>query len=230
VKYNDYYKIKDLERIATLDEIKRAHCVLARKYRPDVSKAPNVDARFKEIGEAYEVLTNPERRMADDQLCGQWKHGQEFRSPPDWSAGHESASKGFAKREAAEYSDFFEALFRRGVNDGRAHHERQLTFKSHGADSQARIQIDLEEAYQSGQRRLKLGMQEMDGQGRVNVKDHEIEFNIPKGVRAGQRIRLVGQGGPGMGELYLEASFKPHAHYRIDKHDVYLDFLPQRCR
>ena len=228
VKYNDYYKIMGLERTATHEEIKRAHRVLARKFHPDVSKEPNAEARFKEIGEAYEVLKNSEKRAAYDQLGAQWKEGQDFRPPPDWNARYESAGKGFTEREAAEYSDFFETLFRRGFNDGRAGHERQQPFKAQGEDRHAKIQIELEEAYHGGERRVSLGVPEMDVEGRVTMKDHEIEFKIPKGVRAGQHIRLAGQGGPGIGDgkpgdLYLEVSFKPHAHYRVDKHDVYLD-------
>jgi curved DNA-binding protein len=231
VKYNDYYKIMGLERTAKPDEIKRAHRVLARKYHPDVSKEPNAEARFKEVGEAYEVLKNPEKRAAYDQLGPNWKEGQDFRPPPDWNAGFETGGKGFTQRESAEYSDFFESLFRRGFDDvrpGGAGHERQQAFNANGEDRHAKIQIDLEEAYHGGERRVSLGVPEMDAQGRVTVKNHEVEFKIPKGVRAGQHIRLAGQGGPGMGngkpgDLYLEVSFKPHAHYRVDKHDVYLD-------
>jgi curved DNA-binding protein len=228
MKYNDYYKIMGLERTATQEQVKRAHRVLARKYHPDVSTVPNAEARFKELGEAYEVLKNPEKREAYDKLGAQWKEGQDFRPPPDWNAGYESAGKGFTEREAAEYSDFFETLFRRGFNGGRAGHERHQPLKSHGEDRHAKIQIDLEEAYHGSQRRVKLAVPEMDTQGRVSLKDHEIEFNIPKGVRTGQHIRLHGQGGPGMGgakpgDLYLEVSIKPHAQFRVDKHDVYLD-------
>lgn len=228
MKYNDYYKIMGLERTATPDEIKRAHRVLARKYHPDVSKESNAEARFKEIGEAYEVLKNPEKRAAYDHLGANWKEGQDFRPPPDWNAGFETSGKGFSQRQSAEYSDFFETLFRRGFDDIRPGQERQQAFNAHGEDRHAQIQIDLEEAYHGGDRRLSLGVPEMDGQGRVTIKNHEVEFKIPKGVRAGQHIRLAGQGGPGMGDgkpgdLYLEVGFKPHAHYRIDKHDVYLD-------
>ena len=234
MKYNDYYKIMGLERTATQDEIKRAHRVLARKYHPDVSKEPNAEARFKEIGEAYEVLKNPEKRVAYDQLGANWKEGQDFRPPPDWNAGFETAGKGFSQRESAEYSDFFESLFRRGFDEaphgraGSAGRERQQAFNAHGEDRHAKIQIDLEEAYHGGERRISLGVPGMDAQGHVTVKNHEVEFKIPKGVRAGQHIRLGGQGGPGMGDgkpgdLYLEVSFKPHAHYRVDQHDVYLD-------
>jgi curved DNA-binding protein len=231
VKYNDYYKIMGLERTATQDEIKRAHRVLARKYHPDVSKEANAEARFKEVGEAYEVLKNPEKRAAYDELGANWKEGQDFRPPPDWNAGFETAGKGFSQRESAEYSDFFESLFRRGFNEGhpgQAGRERQQAYNAQGEDSHAKIQIDLEESYHGGERRVSLSVPEMDTQGRVTVKNHDIEFKIPKGVRADQHIRLAGQGGPGMGDgkpgdLYLEVSFKPHAHYRIDKHDVYLD-------
>jgi curved DNA-binding protein len=228
VKYTDYYKIMGLERSATPDEIKRAHRKLARKYHPDVSKEPDAEARFKEIGEAYEVLKNPEKRAAYDQLGHRWKEGQDFRPPPDWNSGFETAGKGFSGRESAEYSDFFETLFRRGFDDGPANQPRQRAFHAQGEDRHAKIQIELEEAYHGGERRVSLGVPEMDAQGHVTVKSHEVEFKIPKGVRAGQHIRLAGQGGPGMGDgkpgdLYLEVSFKPHAHYRIDKHDVYLD-------
>lgn len=231
MKYNDYYKVMGLDRTATQDEIKRAHRVLARKYHPDVSKESNAEGRFKEVGEAYEVLKNPEKRAAYDKLGADWKEGQDFKPPPDWNAGFETAGKDFSQRESAQYSDFFESLFRRGFNSehsGQTGHERQQAFNADGQDSHAKIQIELQEAYHGGERRVSLGMPEMDDQGRVRVKNHDIEFKIPKGVRAGQHIRLAGQGGPGVGDgrpgdLYLEVSFKLHAHYRVDKYDVYLD-------
>ncbi len=231
VKYNDYYKIMGLERTATQDDIKRAHRVLARKYHPDVSKEANAEARFKEVGEAYEVLKNPQKRAAYDELGANWREGQDFKPPPDWNAGFETAGKGFSRRESAEYSDFFESLFRRGFNNGhpgQASHERQQAFNTNGQDSHAKIQIDLQETYHGGERRVSLGIPEMDAKGRVTVKNHDIEFKIPKGVREGQHIRLAGQGGSSTGDgkpgdLYLEVSFKPHTHYRTDKHDVYLD-------
>jgi curved DNA-binding protein len=228
VKYNDYYKIMGLERTATQDEVKRAHRKLARKYHPDVSKEPHAEARFKEVGEAYEVLKDPEKRAAYDKLGHSWKEGQDFRPPPDWNAGFETSGRGFTERDAAEYSDFFETLFRRGFDGGHTSRQRHSAPHAQGEDRHAKIQIELEEAYHGGERRVSLGVPEMDAQGRVTVKEHQINFVIPKGVRAGQHIRLAGQGGPGVGngkpgDLYLEVSFKPHAHYRIDKHDVYLD-------
>jgi curved DNA-binding protein len=228
VKYNDYYKIMGLECTATQDEVKRAHRKLARKYHPDVSKEPHAEAHFKEVGEAYEVLKDPEKRTAYDQLGHNWKEGQDFRPPPDWNAGFETSGRGFTERETSEYSDFFETLFRRGFDGRHTNRQRHSAPHAQGEDRHAKLQIELEEAYHGGERRVSLGVPEMDAQGRVTVKEHQIDFVIPKGVRAGQHIRLAGQGGPGVGDgkpgdLYLEVSFKPHAHYRVDKHDVYLD-------
>ncbi len=232
MEFKDYYKVMGLERTATQDEIKQAHRKLARKYHPDVSKEPNAEASFKELGEAYEVLKDPEKRAAYDQLGANWKGGQEFRPPPDWNAGFESSGRGFSQREAADHSDFFESLFGRrfggGSDAGRTARPSGAAFHANGEDHHAKIQIDLEDSYQGAQRTLTLRLPQVDAQGHVSLREHTIEFTIPKGMRAGQHIRLAGQGGPGMGQgqagdLYLEVEFRPHAHYRVDQHDVYLD-------
>ena len=232
MEFKDYYKIMGLERSATQDEVKRAHRKLARKYHPDVSKEPDAEARFKDVGEAYQVLKDPEKRAAYDQLGANWKGGQDFRPPPDWNAGFESTGRGFSEREAAEHSDFFESLFGQGLGGGfgagRADRAGGAGFHAHGEDHHAKIQIDLEDAYRGAKRTLTLRLPQVDAQGHVGLREHTIEFTIPKGMRAGQRIRLAGQGGPGVGQgapgdLYLEVEFRPHAHYRVDQHDVYLD-------
>lgn len=227
MEYKDYYLIMGLERNATQDDIKRAYRKLARKFHPDVSKESQAEMRFKELGEAYEVLKDPEKRAAYDQLGANWQGGQEFRPPPDWNTGFESSGRGFDEREAAQYSDFFESLFR-GDSGQRRTHRGGVGVHMPGEDHHAKIQIDLEEAYQGTQRRLSLRMPQVDERGHVVLREHQIDFAIPKGVRAGQRIRLAGQGGPGIGQgpagdLYLEVEFRPHARYRVDKHDVYLD-------
>ena len=108
MEFKDYYKIMGVSREATQDEIKRAYRKLARKYHPDVSEEQKAEERFKEIGEAYEVLKDPEKRVAYDQLGTRWKAGQEFRPPPDWGAGFEFRDGGYGETDAAQFSDFFE--------------------------------------------------------------------------------------------------------------------------
>jgi curved DNA-binding protein len=232
MEYKDYYKVMGLARDASADDIKKAYRRLARKYHPDVSKEAGAEARFKEIGEAYEVLKDPEKRSAYDQLGADWKAGQDFRPPPDWNAGFEGAGRGFSEQEAADHSDFFESLFRRGFGAGPTGRAgaggARGEFHAQGEDRHARIQIELEDAYNGARRSLSLRVPEVDAQGRVSAREHTIEFVVPKGVRAGQHIRLAGQGGPGIGkgkpgDLYLEVAFAPHAHYRVDQRDVYLD-------
>ena len=112
MQYKDYYKIMELSRDASQDEIKRAYRKLARKYHPDVSKEADAEAKFKELGEAYEVLKDPEKRAAYNQLGANWKSGQEFKPPPNWDEGFEFKGGGFTSDGAdAAYSDFFEQLF-----------------------------------------------------------------------------------------------------------------------
>lgn len=225
MEFKDYYKVMGLARDAKPEDIKKAYRQLARKYHPDVSKEKNAEARFKEIGEAYEVLKDPEKRAAYDQLGANWKAGQDFRAPPDWNSASEFGGRGFSEREAADHSDFFESLFGRRAGTARG---SRAAYHAQGEDRHAKILIDLEDAYTGGHRSISLRVPEIDAQGHVVTSEHKIDFVIPPGVRAGQHIRLAGQGAPGMGQgkpgdLYLEVEFRPHAHYRVDKHDVYLD-------
>lgn len=235
MQYKDYYHLLGLAREASADDIKKAYRRLARKYHPDVSKESDAEARFKEIGEAYEVLKDPEKRAAYDRLGANWRAGQDFQPPPDWNAGFESAGRGFPGggpgRE--DFSDFFETLFRHGFAEagaarGGARPGPQGDYHANGEDHHARILIDLEDAYHGAERSLALRMPRMDEQGRVTLQEHTIAFSVPKGVRAGQHIRLAGQGGPAFGhgkpgDLYLEVAFRPHPHYRVEQRDVYLD-------
>lgn len=228
MQFKDYYEVMGIPRDATPEQIKRAYRQLARKYHPDVSKSPDAEARFKELGEANEVLKDPEKRAAYDQLGANWKAGQDFRPPPDWGTRAEHAGGDFSEAEAAQFSDFFESLFGRERAPPRRPGASARQFHAHGEDHHAKIQIDLEDAYHGAQRSISLRVPQVDAQGRVVAREHTITFDIPRGVRAGQHIRLSGQGAPGVGEgqsgdLYLEVEFRPHAHYRVDRHDVYLD-------
>ena len=111
MEFKDYYELMGVARDATQDEIKRAYRKLARKYHPDVSKEADAEERFKSLGEAYEVLKDPEKRAAYDQLGANWQGGQDFNAPPDWDAGFEFTGGGYTGGDSADYSDFFESLF-----------------------------------------------------------------------------------------------------------------------
>ncbi|HRQ06381.1 MAG TPA: DnaJ C-terminal domain-containing protein [Nitrosomonas halophila] len=223
MEFKDYYQIMGIARDATQDDIKRAYRKLARKYHPDVSKEPGAEARFKEIGEAYEVLKDPEKRAAYDQLGARWKNGQEFQAPPGWDQGFEFHGGDFKQADASQFSSFFEALF------GRGGHARQHAGSGvPGEDSHAKILIDLEDTFRGAVRSLTLQHTQLGLDGRPQTKERTLHVRIPKGIRQGQHIRLAGQGSPGMGrgqagDLYLEVMFKPHSLYKIEGKDIFLD-------
>jgi curved DNA-binding protein len=226
VEFKDYYATMGVARDATEDEIKRAYRKLARKYHPDVSKEPQAEERFKELGEAYEVLRDPEKRAAYDKLGANWKSGQEFRPPPDWGEGYEFRGGEFHPGDSAAFSDFFESLFGRGGFQGAR--PGAGPFNAPGEDHHAKVLIDLEDAFAGATRAITLHAPEIDAQGRVHTRERTLNVRIPKGIKPGQRIRLAGQGAPGVrsgtsGDLYLEVAIKPHRLYRIEGPDLYLD-------
>jgi curved DNA-binding protein len=225
MEFKDYYKIMGVAREATQDEIKRAYRTLARKYHPDVSKDPEAETRFKELGEAYAVLKDLEKRAAYDRLGANWQAGQDFRPPPDWNAGFEFSGDGSAGGGAADFSDFFESLYGRSFDGAQRGGQG---FHARGEDHHAKVVIDLEDAYNGATRVIMLRTPEADANGRVSMRSHQLNVTIPRGVRAGQHIRLAGQGAPGIGQgkagdLYLEVSFNPHARFRVEQRDVFLD-------
>ncbi|MCX7088569.1 MAG: DnaJ domain-containing protein [Methylococcales bacterium] len=227
MQYKDYYKIMDLARDASQDEVKRAYRKLARKYHPDVSKEKDAEAKFKELGEAYEVLKDPEKRAAYDQLGANWKAGQDFRPPPNWDEGFEFKGGGFTSDGAsADYSDFFEQLF--GQAGFHFDDKHQQGFHARGQDSHAKIYIDLEDSFHGATRNVTLSAPKMDAEGHVQVKHRTLNIKIPKGIKPGQHIRLTGQGDPGVGkgqagDLILEIVFNSHPLYRCSESDIMLD-------
>jgi curved DNA-binding protein len=229
MQYKDYYAVMGVDKGATQDEIKRAYRRLARKYHPDVSKETDAEKHFKEVGEAYEVLKDPEKRAAYDQLGANWKAGQDFRPPPDWDAGFEFSGGGFTDGDASQYSDFFESLFGQGFGSAfRSSQRGGGGFHAPGQDHHAKVLIDLEDAFHGATRTITLHAPELDPRGHVITRERTLNVRIPKGVRQGQQIRLAGQGAPGIGrgavgDLYLEIEFKPHPLYRVDGRDIYLD-------
>jgi len=179
---------------------------------------------MQEINEANAVLSDPEKRVAYDQL-GQGMHaGQDFNPPPNWDAGFEFSDRGPFGAQGADFSDFFSELFgRQGGAQGMHGHANS---HRRGEDHHAKVLLDLEDAYQGASRTLTLRVPRVDEQGRLALREHTLQVRIPKGVHEGQVIRLAGQGSPGTadgehGDLYLEVHFNMHPRFRVEGRDVY---------
>lgn len=225
MQFKDYYQVLGVERGASADEIKKAYRRLARKHHPDISQASDAQARMQEINEANEVLRDPEKRAAYDRVGQGAQPGQDFHPPPGWDSGFEfsGAPEGFA--DSAEHSAFFEALFgaARRARASQGQHEREA---QRGQDHHAKIVVPLEDSFHGATRQITLHSPEMDASGQVALRERTLQVTIPKGIRAGQQIRLAGQGSPGFdgaqrGDLYLEIEFAPHPRWRVDGRDLY---------
>lgn len=215
MEYRDYYAVLGVDRKASAEDIKKAYRRLARKFHPDVNAEPDAEDRFKEVGEAYEVLSDPEKRAAYDALGANWQDHQNFQPPPDWSQQFEFGGGGFTGHDGG-FSDFFETLF--GQHDFRSHGRRAGGFK--GADEHARVGITLEEAYRRDS--VEIGVRGPDG------KTRRLRVKIPAGISDGQRVRLKGQGGPGVGsgepgDLFVEFRLVPHPQFRPEGRDIHYE-------
>lgn len=230
MQFRDYYEVLGVPRDATADDIKKAFRKLARKYHPDVSKEKDAEARMKDVNEAYAVLSDPEKRAAYDQLGKNYQPGQDFRPPPNWDAGFEFSGHGFSPDEAAGFSDFFEQIFGRAGMGGRGYgqsYTRHGQARAQGEDHHAKVLLDLEDAFTGATRQIALRVPKLDAQGRVTLESRTLNVKIPKGIKAGQIIRLAGQGAPGFGggpagDLLLEVHFKPHPRFRAEGRDLFM--------
>jgi curved DNA-binding protein len=213
MQFKDYYEVLGVEPSAGEAEIKTAYRRLARKYHPDVSKEAGAEERFKAVNEAYEVLRDPQKRAAYDQLRTRgYKPGEEFRPPPDFGSDWEGFGGNggefrfdFGDQGGGGFSDFFESLF-----GGRARAAQGPSPQQAGGDIRARLQVPLEIVFTGGSQRIQID-------GRV------LDMKIPAGVRPGQTIRLAGQGRPGRsraGDLLLEIDYRPHPDFEVDGRNV----------
>ncbi len=223
MKFKDYYETLGVKRTATDAEIKRAYRKLARKYHPDVSELADGEERFKEVQEAYEVLKDADKRSAYDRLGANWRQGEDFAPPPDWTKNPGFRPGG--ARGTRDFSDFFSSIF----GDGGPRGQPDVSnFQMRGQDYDVKIQIALEDTYLGRSRQFTFAVPQVDAHGEVVRLPKTINVSIPKGIAEGQRIRLPGQGGVGFGggpagDLLLEVEFEQHALYHAQGRDIYLE-------
>ena len=222
MEFKDYYAALGVARDADANAVKKAFRKLARKFHPDVSKEKDAEAKMQDVNEAYAVLSDPEKRAAYDRVGQGFRPGQEFQAPPDWDAGFEFSGPGRGSGGGErDFSRFFEELF------GRARGPRPDAqgFVARGEDHHAKVLLEIEDAWTGASRQVSLAAPRMDEQGRVVMDSRKLDVRIPKGVRAGQMIRLAGQGGAGFGggvagDLLLEVAFAPHRGLKLDGRDL----------
>lgn len=237
VKFRDYYEVLGLTRTASEDDIKKAYRKLARKYHPDVNPGDaTAEEKFKEVREAYDVLSDSEKRQRYDQLGANWKAGADFTPPPGWEGGQvdldDLGDLFGAGRGAGGFSDFFESLFggRHGTRTGAG-------FAMRGQDVEATLELGLEEAHRGAEHTLTFQTTVVcptcGGRGRkdnqtcptcrgagVVTRPKTLDVRIPAGVREGSVIRLAGQGEPGTGhapagDLLLHVQLRPHPLFSV---------------
>lgn len=216
MEYKDYYKIMGLERGASQEEIKRSYRKLARKYHPDVSKEANAEEKFKELGEAYEVLQDPEKRGKYDQYGQHWKEQSQGFRPESYGQNNQRFDEG----QTADFEDFINSIFRERQQQQRGH------FYDKGQDIHAKLNISLEDSFSGAEKTLQLQSPVLDNNGQVDYQLRAIKVRIPKGITDKKQIRLKGQGERGLGQqsgdLYIEININPHPLFQLQEKDVYL--------
>lgn len=229
MKFVDYYQVLGIAEEASEDEIRQAYRKLARKYHPDVSKEDGAEQKFKDIGEAYEVLKDPEKRAEYDQLR---KYGgrsnDDFSPPPGWESAAGFGGGGYTQADAADFSDFFSEIFAGGARGSRRGWGAQAAGGSRpGEDATYRVEVELREAYAGTTRSISLQSHEIGDDGIPRPKKRTLNVKIPAGVTHGMKIRLKGQGSPGRGggpagDLYLETVIASDEHFSLSEKDVTL--------
>jgi curved DNA-binding protein len=203
MQYRDYYEILGVTRGADADEVKRAYRKLARKFHPDVSKEKNAEEKFKEVQEAYEVLRDSDKRAAYDQLGRDFRNGQQFRPPPDWSQRF-GGSGGQRFADSNGFSDFFSSLFGGSAAGGS---------NAGQADSDAgHLDVTVEEAFAGTKRRVALN---------EHGRQRQVDVQIPAGVTEGQPLRIPGLGG--RSSLIFRIRLRPHHLYEVVGKDVQIE-------
>jgi curved DNA-binding protein len=235
LEFKDYYKILGVGRSASQDDISKAFKKLARKHHPDLNPGDaSAEAKFKEAGEAYEVLKDPEKRKLYDQLGPNWQQGQNFQPPPGFEnmrfrQGGPGGGFGGGGFGGGGFSDFFETLFGGGGGFGGGGFGGGFQQRPRrGQDAEVAYEIGLEDAYKGGPQSVTLQEQVAGPGGFPTMQSRTLKVNIPPGVKDGQKIRLAGQGGSGgpggeAGDLYLNIKVRPHPQFKVKEDNVVYD-------
>jgi curved DNA-binding protein len=217
MKYKDYYQILGVSRDAKTEDIKKAYRLLARKYHPDVSKETGAEDKFKDANEAHDILSDPGKRAAYDQL-GNFRPGQDFRPPPGW--GGRSARSAGGDFAGMDFSDLFSQLFGGSHPSATRHsHGARGGNPQQGKDVEVKLVLSLEEAFHGAEKQINLS---------GPSGERTIKLRVPAGVLPGKRLRLAGKGhssqfGGPAGDLYLNIEISPHHQFRLEGPDIYLD-------
>ncbi len=219
MKYRDYYAAMGLERNASAADIKKAYRKLAHQFHPDVSKDPLAKEKFQEVGEAYAVLKDPEKRTAYDEL-GKPAAGERVRPPPEWQRNFHTDEAGF---DDVDLADLF-AAFSRGQHGGAG----RRSAPARGQDFETSAPITLEQSYGGGEIDVRAELPEIDQNGLPHRVSRTFRITVPAGAVNGQRLRLGGKGGPGVnggpaGDLYVVLQLQAHPLYRVSGADLYMD-------
>jgi curved DNA-binding protein len=221
MEFKDYYKILGVADDADTKTIKTAYRKLARKYHPDVSKESAAEERFKEVTEAYEVLKSTEKRAEYDELR-RYGQGGQFRPPPGWEGGRSAGAGAQETFYEGDFSEFFDSIF---GGRGGGFQQRQGPMPRRGQDIETQLPVFLEDTLSEDQKSIDYELPQIDAQGRQRIVRKTLKVRIPAGVGDGERIRLKGQGGPGMGggengDLYLIIRLVPHPLYDVEGHNL----------
>ncbi|MCP9827249.1 DnaJ domain-containing protein [Synechococcus sp. L2F] len=236
MKFKDYYAALELERDADGDAIKKAYRRLARRTHPDVAKEPGAEERFKEISEAYQTLSDPEKRQAYDDL-GRHGSGEDFSPPPDWESRFRREG-GQPAGQDVDLADLFEQMgfgvsggaggFGGGFGSSGGFGQQAGGFPVRGQDLEVTTELTLEQAAQGTEVAFTLSVPSRRADGGMAREPRSGAIRVPRGVADGERLRVPGRGGPGLGggpagDLFLEIRLKPHPRFRPVGHDLYLE-------
>jgi curved DNA-binding protein len=223
LEFRDYYKILGVEPDADRKAVTGAYRRLARKYHPDVSSEGDAEEKFKEIAEAYAVLKDKGKRAEYDELRKYGTSGGEYRPPPGWQ--HESTGGAGPFNPGDEgFSEFFDTIFGAAARQG-GHSSGRGSFNAKGQDVEVEMPIFLEDTLSGASRPVSFSISQYSLEGRLPNIDKSLNVKIPKGITDGERVRLKGQGAPGIGDgppgdLYLHIRFVPHPVFDVEDHDL----------